>query len=78
MYGVRASADGPIDANISYGDWLKRQVDFVQEEVLGVKRAKLFRDGGLTIDKFADKKGNLISLEELRKKDASAFERAGI
>lgn len=78
MYGVRASGDGPIDANTSYGDWLKRQPDFVQDEVLGAKRAKLFRDGGLTIDKFSTEKGNLISLEELRKKDSAAFERAGI
>ena len=78
MYGARASGDGPIDANTSYGDWLARQVDSVQNEVLGVKRAKLFRDGGLTIDKFSTERGRWLSLDELRKKDSEAFERAGL
>lgn len=78
LYGVRASGDGPIDANTSYGDWLKRQTDFVQDEVLGVKRARLFREGGLSIDKFATERGRWIGLDELRKKDAEAFERAGL
>lgn len=78
MYGARASGDGPIDANTSYGGWLARQVDSVQNEVLGVKRAKLFRDGGLTIDKFSTERGRWLSLDELRKKDAEAFERAGL
>ena len=78
MYGVRASGDGPVEANTSYGDWLKRQTDFVQDEVLGAKRAKLFRDGGLEIDKFATERGRWLSLDELRKKDAEAFERAGL
>lgn len=78
MYGARASGDGPIDANTSYGDWLARQVDSVQNEVLGVKRAQLLREGGLTIDKFATERGRWLSIEELRKKDAAAFERAGL
>jgi hypothetical protein len=77
-FGMRASSDGPVDANTSYGAWLGRQSEFTQNEVLGVKRAKLFRDGGLSIENFSTNKGEFISLEQLRKTDADAFKRAGL
>lgn len=78
LYGTRSSSDGQIDANTSYEDWMKRQVDFTQDEILGAKRAKLFRDGGLSLDRFSDDKGKWLSLADLKKLDAEAFKRAGI
>src|SRR5690606_18569749 len=43
----RSSKDGPVDASLSYYEWLKRQpVGFV-EDALGPTRAKLFLKGGL-------------------------------
>lgn len=78
LLGQRSSIDGPVDANLSYQDWLSRQTDYTQNEVLGVKRAQLFRDGGLKLDRFADEKGRWLTLEEIKKKDAEAFKRAGL
>ena len=78
LYGQRATGDGPVDANMSYGDWLARQVPHVQDEVLGVRRAQLFRRGGLTLDRFTTERGDWITLDVLRQRDASAFERAGL
>lgn len=78
LLGKRSTIDGQVDAEENFKDWLPRQTDFVQNEILGAKRAELFRSGGLKIDKFFSEKGNLISLEELRKRDAKAFEKAGL
>lgn len=78
LYGTRASADGQVDANLSYGQWLKTQPAGVQDEVLGARRARLFRTGGLTIDKFTNDRGTWLSLEQLEALNKKAFERAGL
>ncbi|MDN8612785.1 phage minor head protein [Variovorax ginsengisoli] len=78
LYGTRASAGGQVDANMSYGEWLKTQPAGVQDEVLGPTRGKLFRDGGLTIDKFQNDKGVFIDIDQLRERDAAAFKKAGV
>ena len=78
LYGTRASMNGQVDANMSYGDWLKGQPASVQDEVLGPKRAKLFRDGGLTIDQFSNDKGKWLDLPALEAANQKAFERAGL
>ena len=61
----RASASGPVDADISFNDWLKDQDYQTQVELLGPARAKLFSDGALTLDKFTDSSGALYTLDEL-------------
>ena len=71
--GTRASDIGPVPQSMSYGDWLKKQSKAVQEDVLGVKKAKLYRDGGLSIDRFQDKAGNAYTLDQLRKKNESVW-----
>jgi hypothetical protein len=43
--GERASVDGPVNAKTSYEDWLKRQPEAVQKDVLGPSRYKLFKNG---------------------------------
>jgi hypothetical protein len=78
LFGTRASKDGQVDANMSYGEWLKTQPASVQDEALGPTRGKLFRDGGLTIDKFQNDKGLWLDIDQLRAKDAAAFKRAGV
>lgn len=65
--GERASADGPVSAQTTYGGWLKRQSAEVQNEVLGVERAKLFRSGKLSIGKFTDDTGKVYSLKDLKR-----------
>ena len=78
LFGARASKDGPVDANLSYGDWLKKQPAEVQDDVLGASRGKLFRDGGLKIEAFANERGRELTLDELRARVPSAFTRAGL
>jgi len=73
IIGERASIDGPVPANRTYGGWLKDQNKEVQIEVLGVERAKLFRSNKLSIGKFTDDSGKVYTLPELEKLNPLAF-----
>jgi len=75
---TRASMDGQVPAEITYGDWLRRQSAKRQDDILGPTRGKLFREGGLDLDRFYNEKGKYLTLEELRQRDAEAFKRAGL
>ena len=61
-----------------FDSWLRGQSAAVQDEALGPTRGKLFRLGKLPIDRFVDVRGNELTLDQLRNKDAGAFERAGL
>jgi hypothetical protein len=76
--GTRASMDGQVPATLTYNDWLKKQPQAFQDEVLGPTKAKLYRKGDLSLDRFIDKSGNEYTLDELRRREMGAFERAGI
>ena len=76
--GTRASMNGQVPADLTYGEWLKKQGANLQDEVLGQTKGKLFRRSGLTIEQFANNKGKSYTLKELRERDAAAFKRAGI
>lgn len=69
---------GQVPGSLSYQDWLKRQSVEFQDEVLGKTKAKLFRDGGLALDKFINRNGNELTLQELKAKHQYAFNAAGI
>ena len=78
----RASADGPVDANETYYSWLKRQPAAFQDSVLGPSRGTLFRDGGLSAEEFArisiGRDYQPLTLDEMRRLEPNAFERAGL
>jgi len=76
--GTQSSQDGYVDANLTYGPWLKSQPASVQDDVLGPTRGKLFRDGGLDIQAFHNDKGRLLTLDQLAERNHAAFARAGI
>jgi SPP1 gp7 family putative phage head morphogenesis protein len=76
--GTRASMDGQVPATLSYNQWLQGQSADVQDEALGLTRGALFRRGGLEVDAFSDSRGNKLNLDELRAREAKAFEKAGI
>jgi SPP1 gp7 family putative phage head morphogenesis protein len=76
--GTRASMNGQVPAGLNYNDWLKTQPKDFQDDVLGVKKGQLFRKGGLTMDKFVDRNGAEFTLDELRRREADAFEKAGL
>lgn len=58
----------------TYNDWLTRQPASVQDDVLGPSRGRLFREGNFTVDRFSDPTGQQYTLDELRARDAAAFD----
>jgi len=70
---TRASMDGQVPETLTYQNWLKKQPQDVVEDVLGKTKAKLFNEGGLTLDRFVDFKGEVYTLDELRKHEKNAF-----
>jgi SPP1 gp7 family putative phage head morphogenesis protein len=75
---TRASMDGQVPADMTYQQWLRKQSAARQDEILGVKKGLLFRDGGLELDRFVDRAGQEYNLTELRERNAAAFRKAGI
>lgn len=75
--GTRSSMDGQVPANVTYNEWLKGKDSTFQDKVLGPTRGKLFREG-MPVDRFVNKAGDRLTLDELRKRDAEYFRKAGI
>ncbi len=66
----RSSMNGQVPDGLTYQQWLKRQSASFQDEVLGPTKGKLFRQGGVKVDKFVDiRTGRPFTLEELAKKE---------
>lgn len=59
--------EGPAQRR-TYGEWLQAQPTNVQNEVLGPTRAKAFR-AGERIDRFTNRRGDVLTLEELRRRE---------
>jgi len=78
----RSSPDGPVDARLTYFEWLKTQPAAFQDEALGRTKAALFREGGLSADRFAalqlDRNFNPLTLAEMRTLEPLAFQKAGL
>jgi len=73
--GTRASMDGQVPAETTYSQWLLRQSAARQDQVLGVERGRLLREGGLKVPDFYDARGNWLTLDQLRERDAESFAR---
>lgn len=69
---------GTVPRSTSYQTWLKAQTQTFQNDTLGVTKAKLFRDGGLALDKFVAADGSELNLSQLAAKHAQAFRAAGM
>lgn len=72
---TRASKGGPVDASLTYYDWLQQQPADVQDRVLGKTRGQMFRAGKWDATRFHDDKGRWLTLDELREADEQAFSR---
>jgi hypothetical protein len=70
---TRASMDGQVPESLTYQEWLKKQPQDVVDDVLGKTKGRLFNEGGLTLDRFVDFKGEVYTLAELKKHEAAAF-----
>lgn len=66
--GKRASEFGPIDKSTTFEQFLDRKTQAQQDEMLGKGRAKLWRDGKITLRDLLDQSGNPLSLEQLTTK----------
>lgn len=75
---TRASMNGQAAEDLTYGDWLAKQPAGFQDDVLGDTKGKLFRKGGLTVDRFVDRAGNELTLDQLKKRESEAWEKAGL
>lgn len=69
---------GTVPAAQTYSEFLGKQTVAFQEEVLGVTKSKLFREGKLPLDKFVNRRGDELSLSQLAAKEAEAFKAAGL
>lgn len=72
---TRASMDGQVAPELTYGTWLRKQSGPRQDEVLGRERGRFFR-AGLAIEEFTNNRGQLLTLDQLRARNASAFSKA--
>ncbi|HEN5323292.1 TPA: hypothetical protein U6L27_005429, partial [Klebsiella pneumoniae] len=74
----RASMDGQVPADTNYQDWFSRQSFTRQAEIVGETRARLIRDGGMSPDEFYNDRGEWLTLDQLRNRDAQAFKDARV
>lgn len=75
---TRASMDGQVPADTTFADWIKRQSAYRQDQVLGPTRGRLMRDGGMKVPDFYSPSGQFLTLDDLKERNAAAFERAGL
>jgi SPP1 gp7 family putative phage head morphogenesis protein len=79
---VGADGAGQVSASLDYYHWLQQQPASFQDVALGPARGKLFREGGLTIKRFAelqlDRNFAPMTLAQMKALEPMAFEQAGI
>jgi SPP1 gp7 family putative phage head morphogenesis protein len=66
----RASADGPVRADVTFAQWLAGKSKGFQDDLLGPGRAQLWRDDKITLQQLLDQRGRPLTLEQLREKYA--------
>jgi SPP1 gp7 family putative phage head morphogenesis protein len=66
--GMRASADGPVSAKLTFSGWLERQSKAKQQEVLGKGRAELYRAGKITLSDLVSGNGKPLTIDQLKAK----------
>lgn len=65
-------------SDITYDQWLAKQKPSVVEEVLGVNRAKLYKEGNLPLKKMIGRDEKFINLADLKAVESKAFDKAGL
>ncbi|WP_434676217.1 minor capsid protein [Pseudomonas sp. D3-10] len=73
---------GQVSADLDYYHWLKLQPAAFQNRAIGKARGELFRNGGLSVERFSqlqlDRNFKPLTLVEMKALEPLAFERAGI
>jgi hypothetical protein len=62
----REAMDGQVPANTSYLEWLCTQPQERQEQILGVERARMLKEGEIKPSQFFTKNGRFLTLSELK------------
>lgn len=79
---TRSAEFGPVPADQTYYEWLQEQSAEFQDIALGPTRGQLFRDGGLSVEKFAQlqlgKNFQPLTLDEMQQLEPAAFAKAGL
>lgn len=77
-----ADGSGQVSADLTYYEWLTKQPAAFQDQAIGKARGALFRNGGLTTERFSelqlDRNFKPLNLEQMKALEPLAFERAGI
>lgn len=76
--GDRASMDGAVPAEQLYGEWLRKQPAKRQDQIVGPTRGKLMREGKMPFDSLYTNRGEWLTLEQLKDRNAEAFRKAGV
>lgn len=66
--GERATMGDPVSGNVNYDDWLKMQTVQKQQEILGIKRYKLWSENKLDMADLIDNSGNTLTIKQLEDK----------
>ena len=64
---------GQVKGSTTFSSWFANQDAAFQREWLGASRYKLYKEGGMTLDRFVDPTGRQYTLEDLRRRDAETF-----
>lgn len=77
-----ADGAGQVSADLTYYQWLMKQPAAFQDQAIGKARGNLFRNGGLSVKRFAelqlDRNFKPLNLAQMKELEPLAFERAGI
>ena len=65
---TRASMDGQVPADITFDAFLKGKTTSFQNNLLGPKRAQLWRDNKITLTQLVDMRGNPMTIAQLEQK----------
>jgi len=76
--GTRASMDGQVPADMTFSKWLRSKPAAMQDDILGAARGRLFRANNIDVTRFTNNKGIVYTIEQLKKRDAGLFTRAGL
>lgn len=63
---TRASMDGQVPEQVTYGEWLDEQPAAIQDAALGVGKARLWRAGAIEAKDLATRTGRAVTLAELQ------------
>lgn len=65
---TRASMDGQVAADLTFSDWLASKPPEFADEMLGKGRAKLWRDGKITLQDLLNAQGQPLTLQQLKER----------